>query len=439
MSVPIELKIENWGNIVIQHLYNLAKSEEYCDYTIHSTLADSFKVHRIVLNACSEYFRSCPYTDSSITIPAHLDFNAVKSVIMFMYTGKLHYTKESHISLLEVAITFNVTSLFKLLEIQGEVNKSTSNNFSPLAVTSSICSEALNQCKSFKESVSCDLYSRSLSKLVSGSNVINSMKVKDVLTENRPMQFEHDVYSLPNFIENPFELPKYDSAPLLILENIDSKVMLKRTFDGKLIDKNHKTPLINCGTQTLSLTDKKQKNLKKNLVQEVLIKIPHLSQSKDNIELKMANTNQSQFGNIIINPPDSINDNMSLIRSDIKNPLSYRPQVLKSYSYRYCSICFKIFKTFEQLSEHLSDFHKISEETTKKRLLCAMDSIQITTKVFIENKSMDKIEKEILNNEDFLKQKDFQKDLITFGEEATEIENVTLEDALQAINELSYI
>lgn len=430
MSIPIELKIENWGDIVIQHLYHLAKSDEYCDYTIHSTSNDSFKVHRVVLNACSNYFCSRPNTDSSIILPAHLDFNAVKSVIMFMYTGKLHYTEESHISLLEVATMFNMTLILKLLEIQGKVNNSTSNNYLPLAVTS----ESQNQWISAKKSVSSELYFRSLSNLVPVSNPVNSMKVKDVLTENKPTQFECNAYALPVFINNTFELPKYDSAPLLKLENIDSKVKLKRTSDGKLIDKNHKTPFINCGTQNLSLTDKKQNNLKSNLNQEGLIKFPHLSQIKGNIELKMDNTDQSQYGNIIINSSNSV-EQLSLLGNNIKKPLSYRPQVLKSFFYRSCSICSRTFKTFEQLSEHLSNFHKISEEATKKLLLSAMDSIQVNTQIFIENKSLGLIEEVMMNYEDYFKPTEYQKDLITFSEEATEIETVTLEDALRAVNE----
>lgn len=360
MSVPSQLKIDNWGNFFMQRLNNLAKKDEYCDYTIRSTKNESFKVHRVVLNTCSDYFVSHPSTDKTMTMPAHLDFDAVKTVIMFMYTGQLHYTEESRISLIEVADMLQVTVLLKLLESQSGVQKFIPKYHSPQASTSRTHSAiALNQYRPAKKPTTQNNSTfRSPPEHTPASTFINTMKVKDVLSENKPMRFECDADDVPEFIENTFELPKYDSAPLIKQENSDSaKAMLKRSSNGELIDKcldkGYKTQVIKCEAQSVPgsspagkklkiVSDTDPENTNGKVVQEILKKYPHLLQSKGNIKLKiMSSTNQSQFESIIINTPNSV-EKILPAGSGLKKPITthkVKPDIMNLTGPWSCNLC----------------------------------------------------------------------------------------------------
>jgi len=359
MSVPSQLKIDNWGNFFMQRLNNLAKKDEYCDYTIRSTTNESFKVHRVVLNTCSDYFVSHPSTDKTMTMPAHLDFDAVKSVIMFMYTGQLHFTEDSRISLIEVADMLQVTVLLKLLESQSGVQKFTPKYHSPQASTSRTHSAiALNQYRPAKKPTTQNNSTfRSPPEHTPASTFINTMKVKDVLSENKPMRFECDADDVPEFIENTFELPKYDSAPLIKQENCDSaKAMLKRASNGELIDKSldkgYKTQVIKCEAQNAPsspagkklkiVSDTDPENTNSKVVQEILKKYPHLLQSKGNIKLKiMSSTNQSQFESIIINTPNSV-EKILPAGSGLKKPITthkVKPDIMNLIGPWSCNLC----------------------------------------------------------------------------------------------------
>lgn len=562
MALPSVMKIDNWGNFFMQRLNNLAKKDEYCDYTIRSSLNESFRVHRVVLNTCSDYFVSHPNSDTSMTMPEHLDFNAVKSVIMFMYTGQLHLTEDTRMGLLEVADMLQVTVLLKLLESQPNSKRTVPKYNAPSASTSKTHSAiALNQYRPAKKPIlQSNVNVRSPPEHTPASTFINTMKVKDVLSENKPMRFDCDAEDVPEFLENTFELPKYDSAPLIKQENTDNaRAMLKRTSNGELIDKNCKTQITKCESQSMqSPTGKKLKivsdtdpeNTNSKVVQEILKKFPHLLQSKGNIKLKiMSSTNQSQFESIIINTPNSV-EKILPVGSDAKEPLTTHkvkpdimnvkgpwscnlcgtdanPLQLDSYylfrrhlvekhnekedtrvcehcahfsvrkslqmhhmytkhnieppaDFKFpkcdhcgfvattevhlkrhktlekcgvksqvskpevnysCSECSRTFRSSLMLKGHLRNFHKVEEMTsgssTKELLISVIDNIPPGSKILAENKSLDKIEEVVLNDDDdvdddsILKQTndDLVKDEIIYSEETTEVETLTLEDA----------
>lgn len=560
MSLPSQLKIDNWGNFFMQRLNNLAKKDDYCDYTIRSTSNESFKVHRVVLNTCSDYFVSHPNTDTSMTMPAHLDFNAVKSVIMFMYTGQIHFVNDNRMSLLEVADMLQVSVLLKLLESQTGRTTTNSKYHSPQASSSKTHSAiALNQYRPAKKPIiQNNVVNQSPPEHTPASTFINTMKVKDILSENKPMRFDCDADDVPEFMENTFELPKYDSAPLIKQENTDNaKAMLKRTANGELVDKSIKKQVIKCEAQlTASPAGKKLKivsdtdpaNSNSKVVQEILRKYPHLLQSKGNIKLKiMSSTNHNEFESIIINTPNSVAKIVPL-GTDVKEPLttlkvkpdimntkgpwscnlcgtdanplkletyflfrrhlvekhnekedtricqhcghfsvrkslqvhhmytkhnippppeykfpkcdqcdfvattevhlkrhktldkcSSKPQIPKPDVNYACTSCSRSFRSSLMLKGHLRNFHKVDDmtsgSTTKELLISVIDNIPPGAKVLAENKSLDKIEEVVLNDEDDLKQmEDETKDEIVYSEETTEVETVTLEDAAQEVN-----
>ncbi|XP_050540683.1 centrosome-associated zinc finger protein CP190 [Daktulosphaira vitifoliae] len=387
MAIPNQLKIDNWGNFFMQRLNNLAKKDEYCDYTIRSKNNESFKVHRVVLNTCSDYFVSHPNKDMSITMPDHLDFNAVKSVVMFMYTGQLLYTEDSRLALLEVADMLQVTVLLKLLESQSSVLKKQQSDYhsSPASTSRSHSAIALNQYRPAKKPiVLSNINVRSPPEHTPASTFINTMKVKDVLSENKPMRFDCDIDDVPEFCENTFELPKYDSAPLIKQENTENaKAMLKRTANGDIIGKkeNEKPQVAKCDTKFLPLSPAGKKlkivsetdpeNSNSKVVQEILKKFPHLLQSKGNIKLKiMSSTNQSQFESIIINTPNSVNKILPA-GTNAKEPLTthkVKPDIMNIKGPWSCNLCgtesnpLKL-DSYYTYRRHLVEKHNEKEDT----------------------------------------------------------------------------
>lgn len=390
MSSPSQLKIDNWGNFFMQRLNSLAKKDEYCDYTIRSTSNESFKVHRVVLNTCSDYFVSHPNNDTTITMPVHLDFNAVKSVVMFMYTGQLHYTEDTRLALMEVADMLQVTVLLKLLESQsGMVVKKTTPRYQApqLASTSKTHSViALNQYRPAKKPVvQGTMVIRPPPEYTPVSTFINTMKVKDVLSENKPMRFDCDVGDVPEFIENTFEPPSYNSAPLVKEVNAASaKNMLKRTSNGELIESNNKkTPVLNCepeksssqpsapGQKLKILSDTDPNNTNSRVVQEILKKFPQLLHSKGNIKLKIiSSTNQSQFESIIINTNNAV-EKIVPPGSEVKEPLvthKVKPDISNVKGPWSCNLCgtdanpLKL-ESYFKYRRHLVEKHNEREDT----------------------------------------------------------------------------
>ncbi|XP_050444317.1 centrosome-associated zinc finger protein CP190 [Adelges cooleyi] len=386
MGAPSQLKIDNWGNFFMQRLNNLAKNDEYCDYTIRSTTNESFKVHRVVLNTCSDYFVSHPNSDTSMTMPAHLNFNAVKSVVMFMYTGQLHYTEDSRLALLEVADMLQVNVLLKLLESQsGALNKTL--EYQGIASSSKPHSAiALNQYRPAKKQiVQFNTTVRSPPEHTPASTFINTMKVKDVLSEHKPMRFDCDAEDVPEFLENTFELPRYDSEPLIKQENLEcARAMLKRAANGEVIGKNeNKKPQVTKGEVVQSATsspagkklkivsDTNPENTNSKVVQEILKKFPHLLQSKGNIKLKiMSSSNHSQFESIIINTPNSVNKILPAGTS-VKEPLTthkVKPDINNTKGPWSCDLCgtesdpLKL-DTYLTFRRHLVEKHNEKEDT----------------------------------------------------------------------------
>ncbi|XP_050304129.1 centrosome-associated zinc finger protein CP190 isoform X2 [Anthonomus grandis grandis] len=81
------------------------------------------KVHRLVMNACTEYFgfleQTCPaHEENTIMMPPDLQADVIVPIVNFMYTGMLEYHASIYDKLYAAANTMNITVLTKLLEAQ---------------------------------------------------------------------------------------------------------------------------------------------------------------------------------------------------------------------------------------------------------------------------------------------------------------------------------
>lgn len=81
------------------------------------------KVHRLVMNACTEYFeyleKSCPsLEDGVILMPSNLQADVIVPIVNFIYTGMLEFNMLTFDKLYRAADLMNLNVLTKLLDAQ---------------------------------------------------------------------------------------------------------------------------------------------------------------------------------------------------------------------------------------------------------------------------------------------------------------------------------
>lgn len=122
MSDLKQVKVDNWGIFFLQKLKNFFNRTDYCDLTLQFQDNTQLKVHRLVLNACTEYFeileRTCEMYEDCLIMPDDLQTDVMVPIINFMYTGHLEYKNEMLDKLYQTSQIMNMTVLTKLLDAQ---------------------------------------------------------------------------------------------------------------------------------------------------------------------------------------------------------------------------------------------------------------------------------------------------------------------------------
>lgn len=119
-----QVKVDNWGIFFLQRLQQFFNRSEYCDLILQFSNNEQVKVHRLVLNACTEYFQTlerqgCNVGACILRMPSDLQSEVVVPIINFMYTGRLEFRTELHTQLYSAAQQMNMTVLTKLLDAQS--------------------------------------------------------------------------------------------------------------------------------------------------------------------------------------------------------------------------------------------------------------------------------------------------------------------------------
>lgn len=89
-----QVRVENWGTFFLQRLQVFFAKTDYCDLTLQFDGNVQLKVHRLVMNACTEYFRfledNCSaMEDNTILMPSDLQSDVIVPIVNFMYTGEV--------------------------------------------------------------------------------------------------------------------------------------------------------------------------------------------------------------------------------------------------------------------------------------------------------------------------------------------------------------
>ncbi|XP_047028953.1 centrosome-associated zinc finger protein CP190 [Helicoverpa zea] len=120
MSDVKQVKVDNWGIYFLQRLKHFFNRTDYCDLTLQFQDNAQLKVHRLVLNACTEYFelleRTCEMYEDCLVMPDDLQADVVVPIVNFMYTGHLEFKQELLERLYQTSQILNMPVLSKLLE-----------------------------------------------------------------------------------------------------------------------------------------------------------------------------------------------------------------------------------------------------------------------------------------------------------------------------------
>ena len=117
------IRVDNWGIFLLSRLQNYFQKKEYCDLTLRfPTKNAQIKVHKLILNACTDYFnhfeKEGKIVDNALDMPANFTPEAVAPIIRFMYTGKIELKEQSYEKLYQTAETLQMGVLTKLMDAQ---------------------------------------------------------------------------------------------------------------------------------------------------------------------------------------------------------------------------------------------------------------------------------------------------------------------------------
>lgn len=120
MSDVKQVKVDNWGIYFLQRLKHFFNRTDYCDLTLQFQDNAQLKVHRLVLNACTEYFelleRTCEMYEDCLVMPDDLQADVIVPIVNFMYTGRLEFKMDILERLYQTSQILNMPVLSKLLE-----------------------------------------------------------------------------------------------------------------------------------------------------------------------------------------------------------------------------------------------------------------------------------------------------------------------------------
>ena len=121
------IKVDNWGIFLLSRLQSYFQKKEFCDLTIRfPTRNAQIKVHRLMVNACTDFFLQLEQESKSnpahepniIDMPTNFTPETVAPIIKFMYTGRLEFKPGSFEKLREAAASLQMFVLTKLMDAQ---------------------------------------------------------------------------------------------------------------------------------------------------------------------------------------------------------------------------------------------------------------------------------------------------------------------------------
>ncbi|XP_059047870.1 uncharacterized protein LOC131843257 [Achroia grisella] len=267
MSDVKQVKVDNWGIYFLQRLKHFFNRTDYCDLILQFQDNAQLKVHRLVLNACTEYFelleRTCEMYEDCLVMPDDLQADVVVPIVNFMYTGQLEFKMDTLEKLYQTSLIMNMPVLSKLLEAHrvhpiktstqnysASKRSSKSNNFNkqtfqPSHPTSSSSSNKRSYGKAFENSYSAT--NKEKKKVLPSksdtqeSTTISSFPTsttqqepatskKHIFVNSRPTRYElPEELDTDNIFENSFASISYTSKPLMVHPDTTKRYPAKKS------------------------------------------------------------------------------------------------------------------------------------------------------------------------------------------------------------------
>ncbi|OWR52567.1 putative microtubule binding protein [Danaus plexippus plexippus] len=245
-----QVKVDNWGIYFLQRLKHFFNRTDYCDLTLQFQDNAQLKVHRLVLNACTEYFelleRTCEMYEDCLVMPDDLQADVVVPIINFMYTGQLEFRVELLEKLYQTSLIMNMPVLTKLLDghrvtkpslVQHYGKKYTKTDVSKILNLPATPSSSFNSTIKRNYSTAFETSNTVKSKKPNTSNVTESLLKSDsnqsgsstsqfpvfseknskAAKEPRPTRYElPEELDEDNIFDNSFTNISYTSKPLMV-------------------------------------------------------------------------------------------------------------------------------------------------------------------------------------------------------------------------------
>ncbi|XP_063829941.1 centrosome-associated zinc finger protein Cp190 [Ostrinia nubilalis] len=190
MSDVKQVKVDNWGIYFLQRLKHFFNRTDYCDLTLQFQDNAQLKVHRLVLNACTEYFeileRTCEMYEDCLVMPDDLQADVVVPIVNFMYTGQLEFRMEALDKLYQTSLVMNMPVLSKLLEAhRGKGISFKSKHSKSSEITKQIHSPSFSSSSAKRSYTKAFESSKSVTKAMEVDKLqVNKLTPRKVVTNN---------------------------------------------------------------------------------------------------------------------------------------------------------------------------------------------------------------------------------------------------------------
>lgn len=251
MSDVKQVKVDNWGIYFLQRLKHFFNRTDYCDLTLQFQDNAQLKVHRLVLNACTEYFelleRTCEMYEDCLVMPDDLQADVVVPIVNFMYTGHLEFRVDLLERLYQTSQILNMPVLSKLLESHRMALKtsphsySAAKRFTKLSETTKVVKPTASNKRSYGKAFDNNVYkekkvyhplkssdSGNTSHTYHSSSPISNKKL--MLGDSRPTRYElPEELDQDNVFDNSFCNVSYTCKPLMVHPDNVKRYSSKRT------------------------------------------------------------------------------------------------------------------------------------------------------------------------------------------------------------------
>ncbi|KPJ15796.1 Centrosome-associated zinc finger protein CP190 [Papilio machaon] len=291
MSDMKQVKVDNWGIYFLQRLKHFFNRTDYCDLTLQFQDNAQLKVHRLVLNACTEYFelleRTCEMYEDCLVMPDDLQADVVVPIVNFMYTGQLGFKPELLERLYQTAQVMNMPVLTKLLDAHRNQMQRTGHDYqnlrsysksfesskqskSPAVASTSYTSTKRSYSKAFDNAFPTKLDQNLPNNESSYSQKESTeypVKKKPSIAESRPTRYElPEELDGDNIFDNSFTSISYESTPLMVHPETVKRYSSKKT---NIFDETSSTKRLLHGTSTLDIVECKKLSTNENIFDDV--------------------------------------------------------------------------------------------------------------------------------------------------------------------------